>query len=179
MERTYNVSEAARILGVSVKTLQRWDRDKKLIANRTPSNRRFYTEKQINDIYNDEEIIEENTKGLEEAVAKMQNGSVITIEFEDECLDYITRTKWFDQDAFIIGGTGRIKTAIFTFYDTEEIDFGKLLKDMEEAVGEKFMMYRRKTRGRIKVEYISSEVFRDMKSDNFSYKNNSGYTFPK
>lgn len=179
MERTYNVSEAAKILGVSVKTLQRWDRDGKFVANRTPSNRRFYTEKQINDIYNDEEIIEENIKELEEAVSKMKNGSVITIEFEDECLDYITRTKWFDQDAFIVGGTGRIKTAIFTFYDTEEINFGKLLKDMEEAVGEKFMMYRRKTKGIIKVEYMSSEVFKDMKCDNFSYKNNSGYTFPK
>ena len=63
MERTYNVSEAASILGVSVKTLQRWDRDGKLVANRTPSNRRFYTEKQINDIYDDKEIVEDNSKG--------------------------------------------------------------------------------------------------------------------
>lgn len=176
MERTYNVSEAARILGVSVKTLQRWDRDGKLVANRTPSNRRFYTEKQINDIYNDAEIIEENSKGLIETVAKMQNGSVVMIEFEDECLDYITKTKWFDQNVYIIGGTGRVKPAIFTFYD-DEINAEQLLKDMEDSVGEKFTMYRRKTKGRIKVEYISSEVFRDMKNDNFSYKQNSGYSF--
>lgn len=177
MERTYNVSEAARILGVSVKTLQRWDRDGKLVANRTPSNRRFYTEKQINDIYNDVEIIEENSKGLIETVAKMQNGSVVTIEFEDECLDYITKTKWFDQNVYIIGGTGRVKPAIFTFYDTDEINAEQLLKDMEEAVGEKFTMYRRKTKGKIKVEYISSEVFRDMETDNFKYRHNSGYSF--
>ena len=83
MERTYNVSEADMILGVSVKTLQRWDRDGKLVANRTPSNRRFYTEKQINDIYDDKEIVEENSKGLIDAITNMRNGSVITIELEE------------------------------------------------------------------------------------------------
>lgn len=55
MEKTYNVSEAAEKIGVSVKTLQRWDRDGKLVANRTPSNRRYYTEKQLSDILNVEE----------------------------------------------------------------------------------------------------------------------------
>ena len=50
MEKTYNVSEAAEKIGVSVKTLQRWDRDGKLVANRTPSNRRYYTESQIIEI---------------------------------------------------------------------------------------------------------------------------------
>lgn len=38
--------ELARRLGVSVKTLQRWDIDGKLIAHRTPTNRRYYTEEQ-------------------------------------------------------------------------------------------------------------------------------------
>ena len=47
MEKTYNVSKAAEKLGVSVKTLQRWDRDGKLVASRTPSNRRYYTEEQL------------------------------------------------------------------------------------------------------------------------------------
>ena len=47
MEKTYNVSEAAELMGVSVKTMQRWDRDGKLVANRTPSNRRYYTNDQL------------------------------------------------------------------------------------------------------------------------------------
>jgi len=47
VERTYSVSDAAKMLGVSVKTLQRWDREGKLIANRTPGNRRCYTDSQI------------------------------------------------------------------------------------------------------------------------------------
>ena len=55
MEKTYNVSEAAEKIGVSVKTLQRWDREGKLTANRTPSNRRYYTEKQLSEILNVEQ----------------------------------------------------------------------------------------------------------------------------
>lgn len=38
------VGEAARMLGVSVKTLQRWDAGGKLIAQRTQSGRRLYDE---------------------------------------------------------------------------------------------------------------------------------------
>ena len=62
MEKTYNVSEAAKKIGVSVKTLQRWDRDGKLVASRTPSNRRFYTESQLREILNMEDNdMERNT----------------------------------------------------------------------------------------------------------------------
>lgn len=39
----YKPKDFADLLGVSVKTLQRWDRDKILIAKRTPTDRRYYT----------------------------------------------------------------------------------------------------------------------------------------
>ncbi|MBU5478107.1 IS607 family transposase [Eubacterium sp. MSJ-13] len=39
----YKPKDFAELLGVSVKTLQRWDRDGVLKANRTPTNRRYYT----------------------------------------------------------------------------------------------------------------------------------------
>lgn len=39
----YKPKEFAKLLNVSVKTLQRWDRKKVLVANRTPTNRRYYT----------------------------------------------------------------------------------------------------------------------------------------
>ena len=46
---TYNIAEFARLAGVSVKTLQRWDREGRLKpASRTPGNRRLYTEEQLN-----------------------------------------------------------------------------------------------------------------------------------
>ena len=43
----YKPKEFAELLNVSVKTLQRWDRDKVLIAKRTLTDRRFYTEEQL------------------------------------------------------------------------------------------------------------------------------------
>ena len=39
----YKPKDFAELLGVSVKTLQRWDREGILKANRTPTNRRYYT----------------------------------------------------------------------------------------------------------------------------------------
>ena len=39
----YKPEEFAELLNVSVKTLQRWDREKILVANRIPTNRRYYT----------------------------------------------------------------------------------------------------------------------------------------
>ena len=48
MENTLSTGKAAKLLGVSVKTLQRWEREGRLIpAARSPSNRRLYTERQL------------------------------------------------------------------------------------------------------------------------------------
>lgn len=40
----YKPHEFAKLIGVTVKTLQRWDVSGKLPAKRTPSNHRFYTQ---------------------------------------------------------------------------------------------------------------------------------------
>lgn len=47
--KVYRIHEMAEKLGVSVKTLQRWDNTGKLPARRTPSNQRYYTEDQYLD----------------------------------------------------------------------------------------------------------------------------------
>lgn len=44
--KNYKPQEFAKMLGVTVKTLQRWDRDGQLTANRTPTDRRYYTHSQ-------------------------------------------------------------------------------------------------------------------------------------
>lgn len=50
---TYKANEFAKLAGVSVKTLQRWDREGKLKpAARTPGNRRLYTQDQLNTLLN-------------------------------------------------------------------------------------------------------------------------------
>ena len=40
----YKPHEFAKLLGVTVKTLQRWDNTGRLKAHRSPSNRRYYTD---------------------------------------------------------------------------------------------------------------------------------------
>ena len=42
----YKPKDFAELLNVSVKTLQRWDREEILIAKRTPTDRRYYTDDQ-------------------------------------------------------------------------------------------------------------------------------------
>lgn len=39
MSRIYKVGEAAKLLGVSRSTMQRWDREKRLVAQRNVANR--------------------------------------------------------------------------------------------------------------------------------------------
>lgn len=50
MYNTYNIAQAAKYLGFKVKTLQKWDREGRLIpAYRTPTNRRVYTQSQLDE----------------------------------------------------------------------------------------------------------------------------------
>ena len=42
----YSTSEMAKKLGISMQTLRNWDKNKKLVANRKPSGRMFYTHDQ-------------------------------------------------------------------------------------------------------------------------------------
>ncbi len=43
----YNISQFAKKVGVTVKTLQRWDREGRLVARRTLTNRRYYTDEDL------------------------------------------------------------------------------------------------------------------------------------
>jgi putative resolvase len=46
MEHTYRPHEFAALIGKTVNTLQRWDREGILVAQRSPTNRRYYTHEQ-------------------------------------------------------------------------------------------------------------------------------------
>lgn len=48
MSKIYKVSQAAELLGVSVSTMQRWDREGRIKAYRNAANRRYYTQEQLN-----------------------------------------------------------------------------------------------------------------------------------
>lgn len=49
--KTYKPSQFARLIGVCVKTLQRWDNSGKFVARRTPTNQRYYTEEDLKRYY--------------------------------------------------------------------------------------------------------------------------------
>ena len=55
----YKPGEFAKLIGVHIKTLQKWDKEGKLKAHRTPTNRRFYTQEQYDIYLNDDK----NNKG--------------------------------------------------------------------------------------------------------------------
>lgn len=46
---TFKTGEAAQYLNISIDTLKRWDKNGKLTAHRTTSNRRYYTQSQLDD----------------------------------------------------------------------------------------------------------------------------------
>jgi len=47
MKSTYTPAEFGEMIGKSVKTLQKWDRENILHAHRSPTNRRYYTHDQV------------------------------------------------------------------------------------------------------------------------------------
>lgn len=64
------LNEMAKRLNVSVKTLQRWDREGILVAKRTPTDRRYYTEDQYL------EYIGSSTKSKRKTIAYVRVSSV-------------------------------------------------------------------------------------------------------
>ena len=60
----------SELLGVSVKTLQRWDKEGKLTAYRNPSGRRYYTKEQYEDYMG---IQKENKVGKTVVYARVSN----------------------------------------------------------------------------------------------------------
>ena len=58
-----STGKAAKLLGVSVKTLQRWEREGRLVpVARTDSNRRLYTETQIREFIGLRQAVQAPTK---------------------------------------------------------------------------------------------------------------------
>ena len=62
--KRYKVGEFAKLLNVTVKTLQNWDKQGTLKAYRTPTNQRFYTEEQLNQILNLSNTNQKQKQGL-------------------------------------------------------------------------------------------------------------------
>lgn len=74
----YKPKDFAELLGVSVKTLQRWDREGTLKANWTPTNRRYYTYDQYFQ-FKGVNIENDNRKKWNELLDKVMEQKIKTI----------------------------------------------------------------------------------------------------
>ena len=69
----YSISQASQFLGVSIPTLQRWDKHKKLIFVWTKGNRRRYTLEQLQRVYG----ISDTDQDISDATRGYKNGKTI------------------------------------------------------------------------------------------------------
>lgn len=72
--KNYRLNEFAQLLGVSVYTLQRWDRVGILKAKRSPTNRRYYTYEQYLEFKGMKQGDDVVISKIVEAIAEMSEG---------------------------------------------------------------------------------------------------------
>lgn len=72
--KNYRLNEFAQLLGVSVYTLQRWDRVGILKAKRSPTNRRYYTYEQYLEFKGMKQGDNVIISKIVEAIAEMSEG---------------------------------------------------------------------------------------------------------
>lgn len=72
--KNYRLNEFAQLLGVSVYTLQRWDRVGILKAKRSPTNRRYYTYEQYLEFKGMKQGDDVIISKIVEAIAEMSEG---------------------------------------------------------------------------------------------------------
>ena len=80
----YKPKDFADKINVTVNTLQRWDREGTLKADRSPTNRRFYTNrhyKQYINKYNDKSI--EESKNIEVDIRLRKENSIFIVEIQN------------------------------------------------------------------------------------------------
>lgn len=128
--------QAAKILGVSVKTLQRWDREGILTAMRTPTNRRYYTMSQVQSLNGGEGIeFQEDfvcfyCEGVPELEEYRENNGSIDGLFYSATLDaFLCSTSTFETLNTTLDLKNRIESgdAEGTIYDY----LSELIDDME------------------------------------------------
>lgn len=99
MKNILKPKEMSELLGVSVKTLQRWDKEGKLTAYRNPSGRRYYTKEQYEDYMG---IQKENKVGKTVVYARVSNnGQKDDLENQVEFLKQFANAKGIIIDEII------------------------------------------------------------------------------
>lgn len=134
--------EVAEQLNVSVKTLQRWDRDGILEAERTPTDRRYYTQEQINDYMNKNKDVSSMNKNfyeeLNDQIGYLEEDEEITVyQIDPESPDLFTvygikSIQVFGENIIVFGAAGA--ACSFEYCPAEDMDVGTV-----EAYFEKYL----------------------------------------
>lgn len=92
--KKYKVGQFAKLLNVTVKTLQNWDKQGTLKAYRTPTNQRFYTEEQLNQILNLSNTNQDEKQGLKIGYCRVStHNQKNSLEHQEEYLRSYTNAK--------------------------------------------------------------------------------------
>lgn len=92
--KKYKVGQFAKLLNVTVKTLQNWDKQGTLKAYRTPTNQRFYTEEQLNQILNLSNTNQDEKQGLKIGYCRAStHNQKNSLEHQEEYLRSYTNAK--------------------------------------------------------------------------------------
>ena len=134
--KRYKVGEFAKLLNVTVKTLQNWDKQGTLKAYRTPTNQRFYTEEQLNQVLNLSNNNQNKKQGLKIGYCRVStHNQKNSLENQEEYLRSYTNAK------------GVILDEVFTDIDSginySRKNFNKILEMVEAGeISEIYVTYK-------------------------------------
>ena len=134
--KQYKVGQFAKLLNVTVKTLQNWDKQGTLKAYRTPTNQRFYTEEQLNQILNSSNVNQDEKQELKIGYCRVStHNQKNNLESQEEYLRSYTNAKGVILDEVLTDiGSG-------TNYNRE--NFNKILELVETGeVSEIYVTYK-------------------------------------
>ena len=118
----YKVGEFSEKVGVSISTLQRWDRTNVLKSRRTPTNQRYYTDEDLNKVLNLDKETESKRKNVGYCRASIQ-GQKQNLENQKEFVSIYSLSHGVILD--------EIYTDIGSGLDYKRQNWNKLLKQVE------------------------------------------------
>ncbi len=121
---TYKPKDFAKMLGVTVRTLQKWDVAGKLKAFRTPTNRRFYTQEQL-DVYMGNSTRVQNQKKV------ILYARVSTAKQRDDLKNQVSFLREFVNARGVI--VDRVMTDIGSGLNLKRKNWNELIKMAEEG----------------------------------------------
>lgn len=134
--KRYKVGEFAKFLNVTVKTLQNWDKQGTLKAYRTPTNQRFYTEEQLNQVLNLSNNNQNKKQGLKIGYCRVStHNQKNSLENQEEYLRSYTNAKGVILD--------EVLTDIGSGINYNRKNFNKILELVEAGeISEIYVTYR-------------------------------------